>query len=51
MIHQYRVTMVERRNGKDHKMTQEAFALSRVQVVEFYGLNQPDIVSYKIEEI
>lgn len=47
----YRVTMVEFRNGVEHRIEQECFAQDRGQVINWYGLNEPDIVSYRIEEV
>lgn len=47
----FRVTMIECRDGKVRKIVQEAYCESRAQVVEFYGLNEPDIFSYQIEEL
>ena len=49
---EFKVTMKERRpDGSIHTIEQTAICESRRQVVEFYGLNEPDIVSYRIEEI
>ena len=47
----YRVTMKEDRGGEIRTLVQEALAENRAQVVAFYGLNEPDIVSYRIEEL
>ena len=47
----YRVTMVELRNGREHRIQQECIAQDRAQVIAWYGLNEPDIVSYRIEEV
>lgn len=48
----FKVTMNERRpDGSIHTIEQTAICESRRQVVEFYGLNEPDIVSYKIEAV
>lgn len=47
----YKVTMVEQRDGKTHTLVQTAVCENEAQVVEFYGLREPDIVSYSIEEI
>ena len=47
----FEVTMEERgKDGKVRTLTQTAVCESRKQVIEFYGLNEPDILSYKIEE-
>jgi hypothetical protein len=43
--------MVERqKDGSTHTIEQTAVCSTRQQVIEWYGLNEPDIVSYKIEE-
>lgn len=48
----FRVTMQERqKDGSIHTLTQEASAPNLQVVIDWYGLNEPDIVSYKIEEI
>ena len=48
----FKVTMKERqRDGSIHTLEQTAFCQSRQQVIEFYGLNEPDIVGYTIEPI
>lgn len=47
----FEVIMQERgKDGVVRTITQTAVCESREQVVEFYGLNEPDIVSYKIKE-
>lgn len=47
----FEVKMKERgKDGKVRTITQTAVCESRKQVVEFYGLNEPDILSYNIEE-
>lgn len=47
----FEVTMQERgRDGVVRTITQTAVCDSRKQVVDFYGLNEPDIVSYEIKE-
>lgn len=47
----FKVTMVERqKDGSTHTIEQTAVCSTRKQVIEWYGLNEPDIVSYKIEE-
>lgn len=52
MNHTYKVTMVERqKNGTTHTITQTAVCSSRDAVIKWYGLREPDIVSYTIEEI
>lgn len=47
----YRVTMIERRGGAEHRIQQECIAQDRADVIAWYGLNEPDIVSYRIEEV
>ena len=48
----YKVTMKERqKDGSIHTLTQTAVCRSRKEVIEWYGLEEPDIVSYNIEEI
>lgn len=47
----FRVTMKEVRGGEVRTLIQEAYCESRAQVIEFYGLNEPDIVDYKIKEL
>lgn len=39
------------KDGKVRTTTQRAFCENRQQVVNFYGLNEPDILEYTIEEI
>lgn len=47
----FRVTMVElQKDGSTRTLTQTAVCSTRQQVVDWYGLNEPDIVSYSIEE-
>lgn len=46
----FKVTMEERqKDGSVRTIEQTAICSTRKQVVEWYGLNEPDIVSYKIE--
>lgn len=48
----FEVTMKERgRDGKVRTLTQIAICQNEEAVVKFYGLNEPDIVSYHIREI
>ena len=48
----FKVTMKERgRDGSIHTLEQTAICQSRQQVIEFYGLNEPDIISYDIQEL
>lgn len=47
----FKVTMVEQqKDGSTHTIEQTAVCSTRQQVIDWYGLNEPDIVSYKIEE-
>ena len=47
----FKVTMNERqRDGSIRTLVQQAFCRDCKEVVEWYGLNEPDIVSYTIEE-
>ena len=51
-MHKYEVTMVERQSdGTTHTIEQTAYCRSRQEVIEWYGLNQADIVSYTIKEV
>ena len=46
----FKVTMVERqKDGSTHTLTQFAVCPTRQEVVEWYGLEEPDIESYRIE--
>lgn len=46
----FKVTMEElQKDGSVHTIEQTAVCSTRKQVIEWYGLNEPDIVSYKIE--
>ena len=52
MNHTYKVTMNERqKDGSVRTLTQTAVCRNRSEVIEWYGLDEPDIVSYTIEEI
>jgi hypothetical protein len=45
----FKVIMEERqKDGSTRKLEQEAVCSTRKEVIEWYGLNQPDIVSYQI---
>ena len=50
MNNRYLVTMTECRAGRTRTIQQEAIAPSREDVIKFYGLREPDIVDFKIEE-
>lgn len=48
----FKIVMDERQmDGSIHTITQFAVCQTRQQVVEWYGLNEPDIVDYTIEEL
>ena len=48
----FEVTMKEMgKDGKIRIIMQTAICESRKQVIEFYGLNEPDILSYTIKEV
>lgn len=48
----FEVTMTELgRDGKARTITQTAICRNKKEVVRFYGLDEPDIVSYSIKEI
>lgn len=52
MNHTYKVTMFERqKDGTVRPIVQTAVCQSRQAVIDWYGLEEPDIVSYTIEEI
>lgn len=47
----FKVKMVElQRDGSTRELTQIACVSKRQDVIDIYGLNEPDIVSYTIEE-
>ena len=47
----FEITMDELgKDGKVRTITQTAICRNRRQVIEWYGLNQPDILSYTITE-
>ena len=47
----FKVVMKERgADGKIRTIEQTAFCENRQQVIEWYGLNEPDIVDYTITE-
>ena len=48
----FEITMKEMgKYGKIRTLTQTALCESRRQVIDFYGLNEPDIISYTIKEV
>lgn len=52
LMRKYKVVMNERqKDGSVRTLTQTAHCESRQKVIEWYGLEEPDIVSYEITEI
>ena len=50
--HPFKVTMVEMgKDGKERTIEQTAHCETRQQVIDFYGLNEADIFSYRIQQI
>ena len=48
----FEITMVERqKDGSTRTLTQTAVCSTRQQVIDWYGLNEPDIVSYDIKVV
>ena len=48
----YKVTMVElQKDGTTRTLTQDAYCRSEQEVIKFYGLNEPDILSFDIQEV
>lgn len=48
----FEITMKEMgKDGKIRTLTQTAICENRKQVIDFYGLNEPDIISYAIKEV
>ena len=48
----FEITMKEMgKDGKIRTLTQTAICESRKQVIDFYGLDEPDIISYTIKEV
>lgn len=48
----FEITMNERqKDGSVHTITQTAYCKDERQVIDFYGLNEPDIVSFSIKLI
>lgn len=48
----FKITMVElQKDGSTRTLTQTAVCENRQTVIDFYGLKEPDIVSYNIEEV
>ena len=38
-------------DGKIRTIEQQAICPTRQKVIDWYGLNEPDIIEYKIEEV
>ena len=50
-MRKFEVTMEEMgRDGVVRTLTQTAYCETRQQVIEWYGLDEPDIISYSIKE-
>lgn len=48
----FEITMVERqKDGSTRTLTQTALCETRQEVIDWYGLNEPDIVSYSITPV
>ncbi len=47
----FKVTFTELISGKEHVCERTCSCESRQQIIDFYGLNEPDIVSYHIEAV
>lgn len=47
----FKVTFTEKTTRGVETFTREAICENRQQVIDFYGLNEPDIVAYKIEAL
>ena len=48
----FEITMVERqKDGSTRTLNQTAVCETRQQVIDWYGLNEPDIVSYSITPV
>ena len=51
-MHTYKVTMQERQlDGSICTITKTAVCTNKSQVIEWYGLTEPDIVSYDIKVV
>ena len=51
-MHDFKVIMVEaQKDGTTKTITKTAHCEDRQQVIDWYGLEEPDIVSYDIIEI
>jgi hypothetical protein len=51
-MHTYKITMEERqKDGSIRTLTQTAVCKDMEEAEEWYGLNEPDIVSYTITEV
>lgn len=50
-MHTFKIVMRERqKDGSIRTLTQTAVCRSREDAIEWYGLTEPDIVSYEITE-
>jgi hypothetical protein len=48
----FKITMQERqKDGSIRTLNQVAVCRNRQEVVDWYGLEEPDIISYTIEEV
>ena len=47
----FEVIMVECRNGKTTTLKQIAYCNSQQEIIDWYGLKEPDILSYEIKEM
>lgn len=50
-LHTYDVRMQELRDGRVRTLHQTARCASPQQVIDFYGLNEPDIIDFVITPI
>lgn len=48
----YRVKFTEKgKDGQERTFIREVFCESRQQVIDWYGLNEPDIINYTIDAV
>lgn len=48
----FKITMVElQKDGTTRTITQTAVCRTRQDAIDWYGLKEPDILSYSIEEV
>ena len=51
-MHDFKITMVERqKDGTTRTLTQTAHCHTKQEVIDWYGLKEPDIVSYTIVQL